>query len=241
MKNLFLLLIPILMLASCKENNVVINAGIGGNNTYDLLNRIQKDLIEQSPDLAIIMVGTNDMLNSKKMVSYNNYRLNLEKIAGTLKNEGIHVVLCSPPTADKIYLFERHDSTLFTESPNQKLDSITQIIKDVATLNNADFIDINKIFRDKDLPQHNTDEYIQNEKNSGKRDGVHPTAAGYSLIAETVFNFLSEQNLLKPNIKIVCFGDSITFGQGVEGAGTINGDTYPAIFLQLISGKTQPA
>jgi len=45
----------------------VINSGIKGNTTTDILGRLKKDVLDKKPDLVILMVGTNDMLNSKKM------------------------------------------------------------------------------------------------------------------------------------------------------------------------------
>ncbi len=234
MKIVGLLLISILTVFSSGKNEFVINAGIPGNNTFDLLKRINPDVIEESPDLAIIMIGTNDMLNSQKMLSYEEYKLNLEKIVQTLKVNQVKVVLCSPPTVDTVYLFERHDSNLFTEKPNQKLDSVAHIMKKMSNTDNVFFVDINKQFRDMNVPVHNYDEYIQNEKNSNVRDGVHPTSVGYTVIAEAIFNFLKEHNLISVDVNIICFGDSITFGLGVEGKGTTTGDTYPAQLSSMI-------
>jgi lysophospholipase L1-like esterase len=69
---------------------------------------------------------------------------------------------------------------------------------------------------------------IKNEKNSGKKDGVHPTALGYRFIAQNVYNFLVENKLLKPNQGIICFGDSITRGGG-------QGANYPTYLDELIT------
>ena len=49
------------------EKPFIINSGIGGNNTVDLLKRIDKDCLAYKPDLTILMIGTNDM-NSQKHV-----------------------------------------------------------------------------------------------------------------------------------------------------------------------------
>ena len=79
-------------------------------------------------------------------------------------------------------------------------------------------------------PQHNQDLLIRNEKNSRKKDGVHPTALGYRFIAENVHFFLKENRLLKPNPNIICFGDSITKGSN-------QGENYPTYLNELISKK----
>ncbi|MBN2639408.1 MAG: hypothetical protein JXR65_10045 [Bacteroidales bacterium] len=233
--NHIIFFILVLSLIPLKKGENVLNAGIGGNNTVDLLARIDKDVLEKSPDIAIIMIGTNDMLNSKKWVSLKEYKQNLDSIVGILKENKIQVVLCSPPPVDTAYLFERHNRNLFSEEPNIKLDSITHFMKRFSIKEDVCFVDINSKFKSMNIPTHNLDNYIQNEMNSKVSDGVHPTSAGYSLIAETIFSVLQEHKLISRKGKIICFGDSITFGTGVKEEGTANGNTYPAVLQNLIT------
>ncbi|WP_347840824.1 GDSL-type esterase/lipase family protein [uncultured Draconibacterium sp.] len=228
-------LIGLIVLVSVNSQAQVINAGVGGNSTSDLLERIEKDVLQQEPDLVIVMVGTNDMLNSKKMNSYEQYASNLDEIVKTLKQNKAEVVVMAPPPADSSYLFERHDRKLFASAPNVKLDSARQIVAKTARKQNVHFIDIYQQFSNLNLPQHNTDLFIMNPKNSGYRDGVHPTALGYHFIAENVFQFLKKKKLLEKGDKVLCFGDSITFGSKVKGSGTAEGETYPAYLQNAIT------
>ncbi|EOR92740.1 esterase [Arcticibacter svalbardensis MN12-7] len=207
--------------------NKVVNAGIGGNATSDLLKRVDKDVVANKPDLVIMMVGTNDMLNSNKMVDYKTYTANLEKLIKKIKSAGSKLVLMSPIPADSIYLFSRHDKSLFSETPNQKIDQVGKIVKTLAAENNVLFYDLNAEFKAQNLPLHNQDILISNEKNSGKKDGVHPTALGYRFIAQNVYFFLKAKGLLDPNQKIICFGDSITRGGG-------QGANYPTYLSELL-------
>lgn len=214
-------------ITTSKENKKVINAGVGGNNTNDLLKRIDKDVLENKPDLVVLMVGTNDMLNSKKMIDYKVYQNNLDEIIQKIKASGSKLLLMNPIPADSEYLFMRHDKSLFIEAPNIKLDKAGGIVKDLAKQHEVLFYDLNAEFRALNLPQHNQDVFIKNEKNSGKTDGVHPTAFGYQFIAKNVFQFLEENDLIKPNKKIICFGDSITRGDA-------HGKNYPSYLNALI-------
>lgn len=208
----------------------VINAGVGGNATKDLMKRVQNDVINQNPDMVIIMVGTNDMLNSKKMVSYSDYKANLTKIINEVQTNKNKIVLVAPPTADSVYLFERHDRKDFKEAPNVKLDSVRMIMKDLAKEYKLNFVDVYSKFAQMNLPQHNEDMFIRNMKNSNHKDGVHLTIIGYKLLATTVFEELKNRKLLKKNQKIICFGDSLTNGSGV-----IKENAYPAVLNKLIS------
>lgn len=56
----------------------IINAGVGGNNSRALLARLEEDVLSRDPSLVIIMVGTNDALNSGALVSLDEYRENLD-------------------------------------------------------------------------------------------------------------------------------------------------------------------
>ncbi|MNY53777.1 GDSL-like Lipase/Acylhydrolase [compost metagenome] len=91
------------------------------------------------------------------------------------------------------------------------------------------------LFKAKGAPNREINSLILNQKNFGKEDGVHPTKQGYQLIAETVYGYLKKNRLLKRGKKIICFGDSITYGAYMSGEGTSNGDTYPAFLSRLIN------
>ena len=239
MKFLILNLIIILSTKTVVSEIKVINAGIGGNNTIDLLNRIDTDVISKDPGMVVVMAGTNDMLNSRKMLSYEEYSTNLRLITQKLKKSGMEVILISPPPVDSIFLFERHDRELFIESPNAKLDSISHINREIAFENNVYFIDLFEIFRNRNIPKHNEDLFIRNPKNSGIRDGVHPTEKGLMLIAEIIYRFLKENYLLRKDMKILCFGDSITRGINVSKKGEISVASYPSYLLGLLDSHFQ--
>lgn len=210
-----------------KTNAQLINAG---NNTLDLLDRIDKDVLLHQPELVILMVGTNDLLNSKKMIDYSAYESNLNKIVKKLKAEGITLLVMSSPPVDSAYLFQRHDRNLYEASPNQMLDSASQILYQVAVENDILFLNLFKKFSALGLPKHNKDLFFRNQMNSGVKDGVHPTPLGYHFIAEQVFQFLKHQKLIKKDQKIVCFGDSITYGGGRN-----NRNNYPAYLAQRLA------
>lgn len=211
-----------------EETKKVINAGVGGNNTNDLLKRVEKDVLVHQPTLVIMMVGTNDMLNTRKLVDYKTYTSNLETLIKKIKANGSQLVLMSPIPADSSYLFNRHKKILFSETPNKKIDKVGDIIKRLADKYQVHFFDLNAEFKALNLPQHNKDLFIRNEMNSHKKDGVHPTSLGYRFIAQQVAHFLEAHHLPKTNI--ICFGDSITRG-GEKGA------NYPAYLNDLIDQK----
>lgn len=213
----------------------VINAGIGGNTTEDLRMRIQTDVLEKKPDLVLIMAGTNDMVNSGKLIDTMQYRENISVMLELLKSRDIQAVLMSPPPVDTGYLYMRHDPKVFKgDLPNERLHQARDILQQTAQRYEVPFIDLYSAFLLRRIPWHNRDGIIMNEMNSGKPDGVHPTPQGYAWMAGLILNGLQENGLIRNGMRIICFGDSITRGSFVEGAGTVYGSTYPAVLRKLI-------
>jgi len=139
------------------------------------------------------------------------------------------VVLVSSPPVDTVYVFERHTRAVFTELPNHKINTISKIVREVAQQHQLQFIDLNGALVKAGLPKHNEDDVIRNELNSGKRDGVHFTPKGYSMMASLIFDQLVGSKMIKKGNKIVCFGDSLTKGAYVE-----PNESYPAVLNELV-------
>ena len=238
---LFLLIGGLFMLFSghkiSAQSFTVINSGISGNTTLDLLQRINNDVIAPKPDLVILMIGTNDLLNTKKAMSYHDFENNLNEIVNLLGMSTIKTLLVSPPPVDEFYLYKRHDENKFSQKPNILLTRASQFMSRLAKNEQVRFCDVHALFRKRDIPKHNQDMYIRNKKNSNAEDGVHPTALGYQLIAEAIYNNLNSSDWLLPNSKILCLGDSITYGKYMIGQGTTKGNTYPAFLQRLFDQK----
>ena len=70
----------------------VVNAGISGNSTVNGLKRLQKDVLDQRPDLVTVMFGLNDMVR----VSLEDFKTNLKSIIEQCRGVGAEVLLCTP-------------------------------------------------------------------------------------------------------------------------------------------------
>jgi lysophospholipase L1-like esterase len=230
-----ILLIPFLLI-SCKTTftatNHLLNKGFPNNNVTNLNHRLNRAVLKHHPSLVIIMIGTNDMVNPPKMLSFDKYRRKLNKLVKNITQQGADVLLLSPPPVDTTELFSRRDSKKFKIAPNVKIDTVTRIMRQTALDQHCMFLDINAVFRAHHSPNESGESLIRNEANAGSKDGVHPTAAGYKLIAESVFKFLKKRD--KHYQRIICYGDSITFGAYARGEGSTRGKTYPAVLKRLL-------
>ncbi|MEZ0608891.1 GDSL-type esterase/lipase family protein [Fibrella sp. WM1] len=209
------------------DNAVVFNAGVGGNNTVDLLARIDADCLAQHPELTILMIGTNDV-NSRKHVPIGAYGQNLRQLCTKLKAARSEVVLMTILPVYEPYLMTRHDPNFYKpEGHPARTKQLNQLIRDTATSFGLPCLDMHRVFATVGNIGLDRSSLLKNEANSGKTDGVHPTPDGYRLMAVTVYTFLTQRQLLRN--RIVCFGDSITKGDADD-------QTYPAYLQRLIAG-----
>jgi lysophospholipase L1-like esterase len=226
----FIISFLVIALSSCKkdsENNKikVLNRGINSNNSFDLIDRLDKDVISQSPDLVIIMIGTNDMDNPYKYVDLVQYVINVTQIVTDIKRNGIQVLLLSPPPGCK-------ETIAGFDNYNAKIDTLNAALKLISQQTDCLYNDLNMAFKDA-VPNYGFNTLIA--ANYIDAYGVHPTKKGYTLIGSNTYNFLRNQTVKYHTI--VCFGDSITYGYTMKGAGTTTGDTYPATLSKLINNS----
>lgn len=203
------------------------NAGVGGNNTIDMLKRVRKDCLNFRPDLTILMAGTNDM-NSVKYVPLEQYKQNLTRLLDSIKSSGSKVLLMNILPFYEPYLLTRHPSAFYgKEGPAGRQAAVNSAIAKIAKNAGVPLIDIHHYFEK--VGRIGLDKYslIRNEANSGLTDGIHPTVDGYRLIASLVYQRIIAEGL--PHTRIVCFGDSIT-----KGDGSIDKNSYPAFLKSLL-------
>ena len=227
------IILSVFLLMAVNTSAQVINAGVGGNTTSDLLKRLDQDVMVHQPELVILMVGTNDMLNSKKLIPYTVYQRNIEEIIRRIKEGGADILIMSSPPVDSAYLFQRHDRKLYAEAPNEKMNRARGIVESIAAKYSLYYLDLYEQFSELGLPRHNEDLFIKNIKNSGRADGVHPTALGYYFISTHVHQLLKDEGLTDK--KIICFGDSITFGGGPSKNKDSIRMNYPSYLMQLLN------
>lgn len=72
----------------------IINAGVSGNRSDQMLARLRADVLSHEPDVCVLMLTVNDRTNNFTIAIHEaNYR----SIISQLQSEGIKVVVMSPP------------------------------------------------------------------------------------------------------------------------------------------------
>lgn len=136
-----------------------------------------------------------------------------------------------PPTT---LVGTRHGEETFADaSPDQRIATGNAAIREIASAERLPLIDLNRILTAIGEPGESATSLLRNQLNSNSADGVHPTRDGYLVIATAVFQKI--QALEKTPERVLCFGDSITYGAGMQGAGTVEGETYPGMLARLLA------
>jgi lysophospholipase L1-like esterase len=147
----------------------LINKGISGNEVCDLLARVQRDVIDLSPDAVVVMIGINNVIHQFKYgkeLNFKQFERDLVELITRLKEAGIVTIFLEPfllPAPDKKRMRVVFDKEL-------------EIIHRVCVEKCDEFVAYDEMFNG--LCQTiNFDVYSE--------DGIHPTFKGSNLIANT--------------------------------------------------------
>ena len=152
----------------------VINAGIGGNTSREGLARIENDVLRHRPDCVLVEFGGNDATpEPERHVTLDEYAANLAAMKARLDAlGGCRMVLVTfPPVLDLQHAWQ----AAFKDVGGQDryLERYRRVTRDFAARHGLPLADIDAALRPK--PTENT-----------LPDGVHLTAAGNRVVAETV-------------------------------------------------------
>lgn len=212
----------------------VINAGINGNNSRQLLARLESAVIARQPELVVIGGGTNDAINSRNSVELNVYRTNIRTMVERCQTAGIDVVLLTAIPCVDSYVLQRHPASFFNgQTPSARVQEYVESLQKIGRELGVPVINLYQLYVEKGEIGERGSSWIQNEANSGTKDGVHPTAVGYGVIAEAVYQSLAKRQATP--VRIICFGDSITFGAGAKTKNV--DDSYPAQLNALFNAE----
>ena len=178
-------------------NIEVINAGISGHKSTDMLERFQRDVLDKKPDLVMISVGVNDVWHGfydnhpdgdgPRGVSLDDYTKNVEEMARRAVAAGAKVVVLSTTVI--------HEDLQNRE--NAKLVGYNGALRTIARKYNGGFVDFQKPFH----------ALITAYRATGARDnlltvdGVHMNALGNKVMAHSVLSGLDVPVELRDSVR----------------------------------------
>ena len=160
-----------------------IGSGVPGDRVSDLYLRMDKDLLDQSPDVVVIFIGVNDIWHkilSGTGTDFRRFDNFYEAIVNKLISEGIEVIVCTPACIG--------EKTDFTNECDGDLNKYSQWIREYAQEKNLPLVDLRKAFLSYNL-EHNTE---NKSKGILTGDGVHLKPEGSELVAREIWGELRE-------------------------------------------------
>lgn len=214
----------------------VVNLGRGGYTTANIRKETLPLALRLKPALTIVLAGTNDMLNTGKLATFEQFESHLRFIVGELRKNGSQVVLNTLPPCSEKLLLARHAREKFgDQSPGARIERANEIIRNIAADTGSGLYDLHALIAASGDPDA-ASSLLRNRANDRVDDGVHLRKEGYELWAEKLMA-LPAVSALPADGVIVCLGDSLTYGAGMAGAGTSSGDTMPGCLRRLMEAK----
>lgn len=158
----------------------VVNKGVNGETTMDILRRFDHDVIDLEPAVVCIMTGTNDLIYGEAGPS--ECMEHLEEMAARARSHGIAPVFMTPLPVDAEKASRRWMAGLGIDYDgiNRQIGELGELIRGSASL----CMDVCKGWREHlDELERTGDAYI---------DGVHPNPEGYRLLADIVTAWIGE-------------------------------------------------
>jgi len=158
----------------------IVNKGIGGNRTPDILGRMENDHLSLKPDVVTILIGVNDVWRhfdrpQEKQVDHADYEANLGRILEELKTSARKIFVLAP------FLIKKDDG----DAMYKMVQEYRGIAKKAAQAAGAEIIDLQEVF----------DGLLEKaEASLYSADTVHPTICGHMVIADELIKAFTKQS-----------------------------------------------
>ncbi len=147
-----------------EENNLV-DRGISGETTGQMLLRFREDVINLRPKVVVILAGINDIAENSGPIGIEKVYGNIISMVQLAQLNKIKAVICKLVPANRFPWRERIN-------PTEKVKALNKMLEDYALVNHVDLVDYFE-------PMADENRGLRSDLGS---DGVHPNSKGYRIM-----------------------------------------------------------
>ena len=154
-----------------------VNLGISGDQTKDLLARIQTDIVDIDPDIISIFIGVNDIwhfVDGGPEVTDEMFEERYRKILTTVKEKTHAKIMMIEP-----FLVPNHNNELFRKYLDPKIQIVRKLAREFAGV----YLPLDGLLMAA---------YIGDDRFSYAEDCVHPTEKGAIFIAKLYVDYIAK-------------------------------------------------
>ena len=213
--------------AYARAQVVVLNQGVPGQSSAELRAHFDSMLQTAHADTVIFFIGMNDAANPRKLAPAPQTAANVEAMVRQVQAAHAKALLVLVHHVDSARVLARHSLSAYAGlAPNARVDAMDSALLELASRDGIPTVDFRSVLDRAGGPTP-----------ALSTDGVHLTTQGYALLAQAVRGALPRT--LPSQTRILCAGDSLTYGIGVRPAGapetSPTGVPYPTYPAQLQS------
>ena len=198
----------------------IVNMGAAGLELAKIRTDIVPKAVEQKPSLIIFSGGLNDTVNPNMLKSRAELLKEFTDIFSELKKAECPVIALTIPLVHEHGMIKQVDPALYGGvSPSNRIMEANSYIVKVGAEQGVEIVDVNAVAA-------NRSDFLQ------LRTAL-PSIAGHEAIAAALQSVIGKKKFSTE--KIVCVGDEITFGAGVNRPGTVLGGAYPAALRRFLT------
>ena len=161
------------------DNYQIINSGISGYKTTDLLEKMDKMLYQYNPTKVILLIGTNDIMKDASEEKQEETVNNIKKIVNEIKKNRPMAKLY----VESLYPVNRNmKKDMVAERTNEAIQNINKNIKSFCNKEKISYINMYDELTDSD---GNFDEKYT-------YDGLHPSTLGFAKITKVLMPYIYE-------------------------------------------------
>jgi len=152
-----------------------INLGISGNQTKDLVARLDKDFVQIQPDIVSIMIGINDVWHhaeDRSWIPDEVFEQRYRTVLDAIRQMGAKLMIIEP------FLIPAEDKLFFREDLYKKIEIVRKLAREYADV----FMPTDGLL---------CAAFIGDDPLTFAADGVHPTAKGAEFIGRLYAQYLA--------------------------------------------------